>query len=136
MPETLNACPLCKEPGPFVPFFTYKHNTRPTGEWSLCQICGAVFANPRPTAFELDKYYEAEYREQVQGTAKPTNSNLREEGTRSNRLHWFIRRFTSQVKRHMDIGSSAGLLLAEIQSDYLCHSVGIEPGDAFRDFAD
>ena len=136
MPEAPNHCPLCKEPGPFVPFFTYIHKTRPENRWVLCPVCGDVFVSPRPTQEELDRYYAAAYREQVQGTAQPQSSNLNEESIRANRLHWFIRRFLPKVERHLDIGSSAGLLLAEIQSDYKCESYGIEPGDAFRDFAD
>ena len=39
------------------------------------------------------------------------------------------------VDRYVDVGSSAGLLMEEIQKAYDCQVVGIEPGDAYRENA-
>ena len=136
MSELLTSCLLCSQPGPFDEFFVYRHKVRPTLYWELCPSCGAVFANPRPTQAELDGYYKAEYRQQVAGNSSPQLRNLNEELLRANRLHWFLRRFVYTIERHLDIGSSAGLLLAEIQHDYGCDAYAVEPGDEFREFAD
>ena len=92
--------------------------------------------NPRPTEKELAEYYQGEYREQVGKTKDPTPMNNMEETKRAQRLQWWIERYLPAVKRHLDIGSSLGLLLNTVWEVYNCESVGVEPGDAFRSAAE
>lgn len=131
MTETIKQCPLCREET-FQPFWVYKHNIRPDNVFQICVRCGGVFANPRPTEAELSEYYKAGYREQIQGSGKPIERNFLEEGKRAQRLSWWVARYVPAVKRHMDIGSSAGLLINNVWNTYRCESVGVEPGDQFR----
>lgn len=135
MPENLTKCPLCGDES-FAPFFVFKHTIRPDSYHSICPTCGAVFMNPRPTEKELAEYYQGEYREQVGKTKNPTPQNNMEETKRSQRLQWWIGRYLPTVKRHLDIGSSLGLLLNAVWNTFGCESVGIEPGDAFREAAE
>jgi len=132
MTENLTKCPICGE-GDFEPFFIFQHKIRPEARHSICIRCGHVFMTPRPTKDELDKYYIKEYREQVGQTADPSPMNNMEEGKRSQRLQWWIQRYLPTVKRHMDIGSSLGLLINSVWQIYGCESVGVEPGNAFRE---
>jgi len=132
MTETLKSCPLCGE-NTFEPFWIYKHRIRPDNTFQICVRCGGVFANPRPTEAELNEYYKSEYREQIQGEGKPRPQNFLEEGKRAQRLAWWLQRYIPTVKRHLDIGSSSGLLLNNIWNEYNCESVGVEPGDEFRE---
>ena len=131
MPETLSTCPLCGE-SDIKPFFIFKHPTRPESRHSICIRCGAVFMSPRPTQEELDEYYKAEYREQVDGNGNPEPTYIGSEFKRAERLSWWVQRYLPSVKRHLDIGSSAGFLLNTIWNTYHCESVGTEPNDKYR----
>lgn len=131
MTETIKACPLCRETE-FQPFWIYKHKTRPNNVFDICARCGAVFANPRPTKTELAEYYQGPYREQVDGDGKPTPTYVGAEYKRAQRLMWWCQRYVPTIKRHMDIGSSAGFLLNNFYVQFKCESVGVEPNDEYR----
>ena len=132
MSETVKSCPLCGEEN-FKPFWIYRHKIRPANVFQICVRCGGVFANPRPTEAELNTYYKSGYREQIQGNGKPKAQNFLEEGKRAQRLAWWIHRYVPTIKRHLDIGSSSGLLLNTVWNEFGCESVGVEPGDEFRE---
>lgn len=98
------------------------------------------------TEAELDNFYAAEYRQLYQGEQGPSPKDLAVQTARAQSLLSFFqsrnvgvgstRMADSQpVTRHLDIGSSAGLLLQRFQQAYGCQSVGIEPGDAYRTYA-
>jgi len=84
---------------------------------------------------ELQAFYVEEYRSLYQGSAGPNPKDLAVQRARADSLYAFASARMKQVERHLDIGSSAGLLLQRFQQAYGCHAVGIEPGDAYREYA-
>ena len=100
-----------------------------------CANCGLVFQSPRMTDEELDAFYSAEYRRLYQGSAEPNAKDLLVQSRRATSLRKIVQSQLTSVTRHLDIGSSAGLLLQEIRDAYACESVGIEPGEAYREYA-
>jgi 2-polyprenyl-3-methyl-5-hydroxy-6-metoxy-1,4-benzoquinol methylase len=105
----------------------------------LCQVCGLVYQSPRMTAAELESFYTEEYRQLYQGQAGPDPKDLAVQQQRAEvLLDFFQRRGARQdhpVLRHLDIGSSAGFLLQKFQEEYHCRSTGVEPGQAYQEFA-
>ena len=138
--EVLSKCPICSS-SKITDFISDVQVDRPTTAWNLCENCGHLFVSPRPTKAILDAFYKNGYREQIFGVEEdpekiPTRS-VQEETQRAIRLTNLIMRYKLKVKRHLDLGSSTGVMLAGIVDRCECtEAVGIEPGDAWRQFAE
>ncbi len=132
MPETVS-CPLCgsRESRPFDTrtFRGYTTHNR------ICARCGMVYQSPRMTPEELEAFYAAEYRRLYQGHEGPAPKDLLVQEQRAQVLLAFAQQDVSEVRRHLDIGCSAGFLLKAFQARYGCEARGIEPGNAYREFA-
>jgi len=134
MPELVSRCPLCGQDQ----FTVFDQRDFRGFEVInvLCSNCGLVFQTPRKTASELEDYYQDEYRIAYQGQEGPSEKDLRVQKARAENLVKFLNEMgIEKVDRHVDIGSSAGLLLEEVQGSFNCLVVGIEPGDAYREYA-
>ena len=42
----------------------------------LCRRCGLVWTNPRPSAADIDRYYQAEYRSDYAGASTPARRKI------------------------------------------------------------
>jgi SAM-dependent methyltransferase len=87
------------------------------------------------TDAELTAFYQAEYRRLYQQQEGPDPKDLAIQTARANALTQFVKDRVPEIKSHLDIGCSAGLLLSKFPEIYNCRSVGVEPGDAYRDYA-
>jgi 2-polyprenyl-3-methyl-5-hydroxy-6-metoxy-1,4-benzoquinol methylase len=102
----------------------------------LCKNCGLVYQTPRMTAAELENFYQEKYREIYQGSEGPNEQDLMIQNARAKYLVRLIEDMgIEEIGRYVDIGSSAGLLMEEIQNAYNCFVAGIEPGAAYREYA-
>jgi 2-polyprenyl-3-methyl-5-hydroxy-6-metoxy-1,4-benzoquinol methylase len=103
----------------------------------ICRKCGLVYQSPRMSEETLQSYYEHEYRLAYQGDEGPTSKDLAMQRGRATSLLSFMLKHSpsSELARHLDIGCSAGLLLQRFQDKFKCQSVGIEPGQAYREYA-
>jgi SAM-dependent methyltransferase len=101
----------------------------------ICQTCGLVFQSPRMTDAERAAFYAAKYRQLYQGGEEPDAKDLAVQGRRAESLLAFCQGRLPNVGRYLDIGSSAGLLLQSFQQAFDCQVVGVEPGEAYREFA-
>lgn len=101
----------------------------------LCVQCGCVYQYPYLMGKALDTFYEREYRQLYQGSEGPSPQDLAVQEERAAALLDFIRKQGFQVSRHLDIGSSAGILLRQFQAGLGTQGVGIEPGEAYRKYA-
>jgi SAM-dependent methyltransferase len=101
----------------------------------ICASCGLVYQSPRMTEAELAVFYKIEYRRLYQGTAGPDARDLAVQGGRADALLAFCQDRLPAVKRHLDIGCSAGLLLRRFREAYGCKAAGVEPGAAYREYA-
>ena len=134
MPEILRICPLCEQDK----FSVFDQRIFRGYEVTnvLCSNCGLVFQSPRMEASELEDFYQDEYRTAYQGQEGPSDRDLRIQKMRAENLVNLLKDTgTERVARYLDIGSSAGLLLEEIQDAFGCQVAGIEPGDAYREYA-
>lgn len=102
----------------------------------LCKNCGLVYQTPRMTSAELEDFYREKYREIYQGSEGPNEQDLMIQNARAKYLVSLIEDMgIEKIGRYVDIGSSAGLLMEEIQNVYHCFVAGIEPGAAYREYA-
>ncbi len=101
----------------------------------ICQTCGLVFQSPRMTDAERAAFYAAEYRQLYQGWEGPDAKDLAVQSKRAESLLAFCQGRLPGARRYLDIGSSAGLLLEAFRQAYGCQVVGVEPGEAYREFA-
>ena len=133
MPETVKQCPLCGHRQSRS--FDRRTFRNQAVKNRICTRCGLVYQTPRKTAEELDNFYEAEYRRLYQGGEGPGRKDLVIQGGRAESLLHFSRGRLPAPKRHLDIGASAGTLAMRFQAYYNNTAVGIEPGLAYREYA-
>jgi len=133
MPETVKNCPLCSGKKYKVFEITYFRGFEVV--YQICDRCGFVFQSPRQSDAERSNFYATEYRQVYQGEEGPTHRDLIIQEKRAVALVEFTKNWVTRVDRHLDIGCSAGILLETIQEQFGCTPVGIEPGDAYRNFA-
>jgi len=101
----------------------------------LCSNCGLVYQSPRMSKDELDAFYEHEYRQLYQGQEGPDSKDLAVQKARAESILSFAKPHLSRVSRHLDIGCSGGLLLQRFAATFGCQPTGIEPGAAYREYA-
>jgi SAM-dependent methyltransferase len=133
MPEILEHCPLCNS-ATSKPFDTRQFRGQDVIN-RICGNCGLVYQSPRMSAVELDEFYASEYRQVYQGDEGPTQKDLFVQHGRADALLDFISPLDIQPKRYLDIGSSSGIMLKRFQDYFDCQVVGVEPGDAYREYA-
>jgi SAM-dependent methyltransferase len=134
VPEPVNNCPLCGH-GQSSLFDQRKFRGFEVVN-VLCKNCGLVYQTPRMTSAELENFYQEKYREIYQGSEGPNKQDLMIQKARAKYLVNLIEQMgIEDIGRYVDIGSSAGLLMEEVHNAYHCFVVGIEPGAAYREYA-
>jgi len=133
MPETVMNCLLCN--GAMNKPFDSRTFAGKVVENQICRSCGFVFQSPRMTSQEAETFYASEYRNLYQGSSGPNPKDLRMQQLRADSLAEYAGRQIKQVSRHLDIGCSAGSLMQSISHTFQCETVGIEPGEAYRQYA-
>jgi 2-polyprenyl-3-methyl-5-hydroxy-6-metoxy-1,4-benzoquinol methylase len=126
-------CPLCG--GNHSSLFDQRQFRSQSVINRLCTDCGMVFQSPRMTDDELDAFYQAEYRQLYQGEAGPNTKDLAIQQSRAQGLVEFAQAVIKPGIRHLDIGCSSGMLLQGFTQAYATFPTGIEPGDAYRSYA-
>lgn len=135
MPQNVKNCPLCdrKQNTLFDQrnFRGYQVSNR------LCSNCGLVYQSPRLSDDELVSFYQNEYRQVYQGSEQPVQKDLSVQKKRSGFLIKALRENgVENIDRHLDIGCSSGILLERVVEEFQCQVVGIEPGEAYRSYAE
>lgn len=132
----MNNCPMCESTDLY---FSCECPTRPferegTGIETItylgCKNCGLAFQiEPVP-----ENYYKNAYRTNLPAHCETVrDGNIRGELKRAMRVEYFLGEMN--VSSCLDIGSSTGELLRYFQKILGCQVQGIEPSDAFREYA-
>ncbi|MDY6873421.1 MAG: methyltransferase domain-containing protein [Chloroflexota bacterium] len=101
-----------------------------------CDRCGLVFQSEEGSQAADPDFYVATYRKIYQSSEEPTAKDLWVQNRRAQHLISVLRsKGVVDVKRMLDIGASAGVLLGAFHDAYGCEVTGVEPGDAYRTFA-
>jgi hypothetical protein len=99
----------------------------------VCGRCGHVYQSPRKSDDELATYYASGYRAAQQGSEEPTEKDLLMQAARARLTVDLLGERLHHVARHLDLGSSSGALMQAMQGRFRCETVGVEPGQAYRE---
>ena len=133
MSKIIQFCPLCgSDRNKF--FERCKFHGREVVN-RICLNCGMVFQSPCMDEAEAAAFYATEYRLLNEGSVAPTARNMSVQHARAKSLADFAKPVIDFLASHLDIGCSMGILLGHFVEEYHCHPVGIEPGEAHRNFA-
>lgn len=102
-----------------------------------CDRCGLIFQSEEESQAAEPEFYASTYREIYQSSEEPTAKDLWVQHQRADHLVGFLKAGGAAVpSRALDIGASAGVLLGAFQEAFGCDVTGVEPGDAYRAFAE
>ncbi|MCL4559661.1 MAG: class I SAM-dependent methyltransferase [Chloroflexi bacterium] len=132
LPET--ACSLCG---------STEHDEFARLEWKgipllyyMCRRCGLVFQSAEDAKYREEGFYAEEYRKLYQGSEQPAAKDLAVQSGRAAALAEFLRGCSvTQVHHALDVGCSAGIWLEKLQQEFGCRPEGVEPGTAYRVYA-
>ncbi len=118
--------------------------------YSQCENCGLIFQSSDASQAVDKDFYTETYRQIYQANVEPTKKDLWVQEKRALTLAALLQTLKVQPRnRILDIGASAGLLLETFEKalmsempqatmDHLSSGevVGVEPGDAYRSYAE
>ncbi len=112
-----------------------------------CENCGLIFQSTDGSRAADEAFYTETYRKIYQANAEPTEKDLWVQEKRALSLAGLLQTLKIQPReRILDIGASSGLLLETFQTAFMTEgrhqtpqrgeAIGVEPGDAYRSFAE
>jgi len=102
-----------------------------------CENCGLIYQSRKESQAANPEFYRTTYRRIYQESEEPTPKDLWVQEQRAQHLIDILTHHSKTTpERVLDIGSSAGVLLQQFQKSFGSDVVGVEPGDAYRAFAD
>ena len=119
-------------------------------EYYQCAQCGFVFQSPETNQASDKDFYTETYRKIYQSSTEPTKKDVWVQEQRALTLAGLLQTIKiGPRKRILDIGASTGLLLETFQNALMTDvrdetdqssnrvdAVGVEPGDAYRSYAE
>ena len=102
-----------------------------------CRQCGMIFQSAEDAQAADPDFYAETYREIYQGDPEPTAKDLFVQKSRAEFLIRFLtQNHISAPARILDIGASSGMLLSAFRTAFGGQAVGVEPGEAYRAYAE
>jgi len=102
-----------------------------------CGNCGLIFQSAEDSRAADPDFYAETYRKIYQGAPEPTVKDLTVQKKRAEFLIQFLGRNAIQTpSRILDVGASSGMLLAAFRDAFGGQTTGVEPGDAYRAYAE
>ena len=98
----------------------------------LCRTCGLVWTNPRPSAAEMNAYYETTYRADYKGQSVPPLRKIVRGFLGAADRRRSLRQFGARTM--VDVGCGAGELVYLMRRDGV-EASGLDPGIEFAAFA-
>ena len=128
--ETLDRCTICQCED-LSPFETI-HVDGMALDYAICRRCNTVFQSPRLTEEATQEYYASQYQTKLLGEGGTLEKDLRVQAGRARHIRSLLQPQLDSVRRMLDIGSAAGVLLRCIRAETGCEIVGVEPGEFYR----
>ena len=101
-----------------------------------CENCGLIYQSLKESRAADPDFYQKTYRKIYQANEEPTAKDLWVQEKRAEHLVGIVcNHLDDPPKRVLDIGASAGVLLKKMQSTFDSEVIGVEPGDAYRTYA-
>jgi 2-polyprenyl-3-methyl-5-hydroxy-6-metoxy-1,4-benzoquinol methylase len=100
----------------------------------LCEGCGLVFTNPRPTPEAVKAYYRDAYRVEYKASLQPSPRHVYRAGQVAVERIGYLKPLLSPGCKVMDLGAGGGELLYLLRSQGY-DAAGIEPNEGYGEFA-
>lgn len=100
----------------------------------MCDVCGLVWTNPRPTDAAVDAYYANDYRQDYSGAREPTRRKIVRGLLGAAERRDACRELLRPPARVLDVGCGAGEFVYLLRRAGL-DAAGIEPGREFAEFS-
>ena len=128
----VESCPLCEsDSGQHRPFATHMAGSTAI-RYVLCERCGLVFQSPQLTREALDRHYRLEYHQRSHSQERDPQKDRWVQERRAEHLARVLRRHQPRPRRHLDVGSSSGILLKAFSREFGSEAFGVEPGESDR----
>jgi SAM-dependent methyltransferase len=102
-----------------------------------CENCGLIYQSRKESQAANPEFYRRTYRQIYQVCEEPTPKDLWVQQQRAKHLIEITKQHVKIFpKKVLDIGASAGVLLQQFRKSFGSDVVGVEPGDAYRNFAE
>jgi SAM-dependent methyltransferase len=128
----VHSCPLCGSDSGKHRLFAAHLAGSQTIRYMLCLRCALVFQSPRPTRQILDRHYRHEYRQRSHSQERDPLKDRWVQERRAEYLATVMHRLQAKPRRHLDVGSSSGILLAGFNREFGSEAFGVEPGETDR----
>jgi 2-polyprenyl-3-methyl-5-hydroxy-6-metoxy-1,4-benzoquinol methylase len=100
----------------------------------LCRQCGLVWTNPRPSAADLDRYYQDEYRADYSGASAPARRKILRGMLGARDRVVALRPLLAPGAVLLDVGCGAGEFIYLLRRERI-EAAGLEPGTDYAEFA-
>jgi hypothetical protein len=130
--EPVPRCPVCDSPGDYHQPFSEVLDEGFLLRYVRCDVCGLVFQNPRSNENSRRSYYQDHYHREKMPTSNDIDRNQWVQEQRADYFITFSRTTVGDIRNHLDIGASRGLIMKAFIQAFECMSYGIEPGEKLR----
>lgn len=128
-------CFLCQSPQKDI--FTHVESFGFPLVYYQCNNCGLIFQSPGESQAADPEFYAETYRKIYQSSETPIQKDLWVQEQRAEHvMHLLTGLKMEKPARILDIGASSGVLLNAFQEAFGSKVTGVEPGDAYREFAE
>jgi len=100
----------------------------------MCDVCGLVWTNPRPSSSEVDQYYATEYRLDYSRSRTPTPRKILRGLIGAAQRRDELREWLTRGAHVLDVGCGAGEFVFLLRQRGV-EASGIEPGEEFAGFS-
>jgi 2-polyprenyl-3-methyl-5-hydroxy-6-metoxy-1,4-benzoquinol methylase len=126
------ACALCGR-REYSIIATRDRNRRPLTT-VMCEVCGLVWTNPRPSDEDVDRYYATQYRLDYTNRRAPSARKLLRGLVEADERRRALGELLDGASRVLDVGCGAGEFVHLLRLRGI-DATGIEPGEEYAEFS-
>jgi 2-polyprenyl-3-methyl-5-hydroxy-6-metoxy-1,4-benzoquinol methylase len=130
--HVLTHCEVCQGTV-FTPLADRDRDGKPLST-VICEGCGLVFTNPRPSPEAVKAYYKDSYRVEYKASLQPSPRHVYRAGQVAVERIGYLKPLLSPGCKVLDLGAGGGELLYLLRSQGY-EAQGIEPNEGYGEFA-
>ena len=100
----------------------------------ICEKCGLIWSDPRPTDEKIKEFYSTEYRKEYKGIIKPKKKHVYRDAKEAIKRFNYFKEILSEEDTILDIGAGNGVFVYSLRKlGY--NAKGIEPDESHAQYA-
>ncbi|MBW2623788.1 MAG: methyltransferase domain-containing protein, partial [Deltaproteobacteria bacterium] len=100
----------------------------------ICQKCGLIWSDPRPSEDQLRKYYASDYRREYKGVCLPKLKHIYRDANDALLRYRFLEEILSEDASILDIGSGTGVFVYVMRKIGF-NAAGLEPSEDYAKYS-